>query len=98
MHHELIQFFYILALMSPSRTPLPHQRSSSITRRSGSANSDILQTKLRSLLNTSTENKESTPLSDVDILTKYQPDSPNNYDINKYMSPKKLNQEVRGMQ
>ncbi|XP_037035192.1 uncharacterized protein LOC119073697 [Bradysia coprophila] len=82
------------SLMSPSRTPLPHQRSSSITRRSGSANSDILQTKLRSLLNTSTENKDSTP-SDVDIISKFmKPDSPNNYDINKYMSPKKLNQEL----
>lgn len=78
--------------MSPSRTPLPHQRSSSITRRSGSANSDILQTKLRSLLNMSTENKDSSP-NDVDILTKFKPDSPNNYD--KYMSPKKFNQEVK---
>lgn len=66
-----------------------------MTRRSGSTSSDILQTKLRSLLNTSAENRESAPLRDVDLLKKFKTNSPSNYDRNKYMSPKKIHQEVR---
>lgn len=96
--------------MSPSRTPIPHHRSNSINtttpttiisggtlpgRRCASSSSDMLQNKLRTLLN------EADPLKDAkmavsDLIAKYKAESPNHtYDISKYASPKKLNQEVQ---
>lgn len=94
--------------MSPSRTPIPHHRNSSSTtssivasstvnRRSTSSSSDLLQNKLRTLLYASSDTKESigsSQLADLGLMTKFKSDSPSSYDINKYMSPKKLNQEV----
>lgn len=96
--------------MSPSRTPIPHHRSNSMNtatpttiisggtlpgRRCASSSSDMLQNKLRTLLN------EADPLKDAkmavsDLIAKYKAESPNHaYDISKYASPKKLNQEVQ---
>lgn len=55
----------------------------------------MLQNKLRTLLN------EADPLKDAkmavsDLIAKYKAESPNHiYDISKYASPKKLNQEVQ---
>lgn len=92
--------------MSPSRTPIPHHRTSSsttssigasatISRRSTSSSSDLLQNKLRTLLNASeNSNKESKGVTDLGLMTKFKSDCSSSYDINKYMSPKKLHQEV----
>ena len=74
--------------MSPSRTPILHHRSSS-SRRSTSSSSDMLQNKLRNLLNSSGDSSKDLP----ELNTKYKAESPN-YDINKYMSPKKLSHDV----
>lgn len=84
-------------IMSPSRTTiLQHQRpiianntitSSTNNRRSSSSSSDLLQNKLRNLLNSASDSKES-------LITLTPPEISPKYDINKYMSPKKLHKQL----
>lgn len=76
------------AIISPTRTPLPHQRTTTTTanRRSSSSSSDLLQNKLRTLLNAAGDSKESlSTLTPPEISPKYD----------RFMSPKSsLNQQL----
>lgn len=71
-----------------SRTPLSgHHQSHHSSRRCSSSSTDLLQNKLRNLLNASADGKGSAMSATAqDISPKY--------DISKYMSPKKLNKQV----
>lgn len=70
-----------------SRTPLSGHHQSHSGRRCSSSSTDMLQNKLRNLLNSSADSKGSAMLATpLDISPKY--------DIAKYMSPKKLNKQV----
>lgn len=74
--------------------------SGTLNRRSGGgggntfSSSDILQTKLRSLLNTSIDHGQ----PDVHFSSKMMPESPSSYDQHmQYMSPKKLSHQEVGV-
>lgn len=78
-------------IVSPSRTLPAHHKSGN--RRSASSSSDLLQTKLRKLLNTSSDSKETI----IPESIKYQTESPPlkyDHQFPYSSSPKRLNQEL----